>query len=329
MSLKDKIIRAGRISRVTFVRKFIHISRKIKLPGFQGISAWEIFFFFVYSLKKGRIGMRAAAVAFHFFMAMIPFGLVLVVLTTYIPILDIEADIAPVLSGFVPEQIFDKFMTSLAEYENSSVNSWISVGFLFALYFTSNGFSVMIKAFNSSKMKFDKRKWWSARLMSLGFVFIFISGIIFMFYLIIMVRKGLVLIAESSDFVTNYFDQFYVMLLFLILSVVLYFGIAILYYLGPKERKLFKFFSPGASLASASIILISIGYVLYVNYYANYNDLYGSLGTVMILLIWIYMISFALLIGFELNASIHGALKQKTLDQLQDLENRTEGEEEE
>jgi len=327
--MKDKIIRAGRVLRVTFVRKFIHLSRKIKLPGFQGLSAWEIFFFFIYSLKKGRIGMRAAAVAFHFFMAMIPFGLVLVVLTTYIPILDIETDIAPVLSGFVPEQIFEKFMSSLTEYENSSVNSWISVGFLFALYFTSNGFSVMIKAFNSSKMKFDKRKWWSARLMSLGFVFIFVSGIIFMFYLIILVRKGLVLISDSTQFVADYFDQFYVLSLFVILSAVLYFGIAILYYLGPKERKLFKFFSPGASLASLSIIIISAGYVLYVNYYANYNDLYGSLGTIMILMIWLYLISFALLIGFELNASIHGALKQKKLDQLQDLENRREGEEEE
>ena len=81
--------------------------------------------------------MRAGAVAFHFFLALIPFGLVLVVLTTYTPGVDLEADIAPVISALVPDVLFVNLMEGMHEYENSTVRSLISFGFIFALYFTS------------------------------------------------------------------------------------------------------------------------------------------------------------------------------------------------
>ena len=109
---------------------------------------------------------------------------------------------------------------------------------------------------------------------------------------------------------------------FLFLAILLYFGIAMLYYFGPRNRSNFKFFSPGATLATLLILLISVAYELYIAYYASYNDLYGSLGTIIILLIWIYLISYALLIGFELNASIQGAMAQKKLNRLEDLDKR-------
>lgn len=322
MSLLDKIKRLGRIIRAVYIRKFIHIARKIKLPGFQGISLWEIIFFFLYSIRKGLIGMRAAAVAFHFFLAMIPFGLVLVVLTSYTPGIDLESDIAPVISALIPDQLFAKFMSGMDAYEHSSVTSWISVGFILALYFTSNGFNVLIRAFNSSRLKFKKRKWWSIRLVSFGFVFVFVLGILITFYSIILVRMGMVNWAESSTFIRDYFDQIYVGIDILFLGILLYFGIAVLYYMGPSKRDNFKFFSPGASLATVLIVVISIFYELYVAYFSSYNELYGSLGTILILLLWIYLISYALLIGFELNASIDGAIQEKSLRQLEQLENR-------
>ncbi len=324
MSIIQKIKRLARIVRAVYIRKFIHITRKIKLPGFQGVSVWEIIFFFLYSIRKGLVGMRAAAVAFHFFLAMIPFGLVLVVLTSYTPGINLETDIAPVISALIPDQLFEKFMSGIDQYEHSSVTSLISVGFVLALYFTSNGFNVLIRAFNSSKINFAKRKWWSVRLISFGFVLAFILSIIVTFYTIILVRIGLVNLAENIEWVNDYFDQIYVTIDFLFLGVLLYFGVAMLYYMAPRKRHEFKFFSPGATLATILILLISVGYELYVVYYASYNDLYGSLGTIIIILIWIYLISYSLIIGFELNASIKGAMAQKKLRRLEDLDKRYE-----
>ena len=322
MMLKERLKRCLRKIRAVYVRKFIHFARKVKLPGFQGVSLWEIIFFFLFSLRKGLIGMRAGAVAFHFVLALIPFGLVLVVLTAYTPGIDLEADIAPVVSALIPEQFFGKFMDGLHEYENSSVRSLLSLGFILALYFTSNGFTVLIKAFNSSRINFAKRNWWSIRLVSIGFVFIFILGILLTFYALIYVRKGYLLLAEDNQFVKEYFDQIYGLTDFLFLGLLVYCGISVLYYFGPRKRKGFRFFSPGATLAFILVVIISVIYELYIAYYANYNELYGSLGTIIMLMLWIYMMSFAILIGFELNASIHGAIEEKRLDKLEDLDKR-------
>lgn len=306
-----------------YIRKLIHLARRIKLPGFQGISLWEVIFFFLYSLRRGLIGIRAGAVAFHFFLALIPFGLVLVVLTNYTPGIELEADIGPVISSLIPDQLFEKFMSGLEQYENSSVSSLISFGFLMALYFTSNGFSVLIKAFNNSKMDFKKReKWWSVRLLSFGYVVSFIVAIFITFYILIFVRKGMVLWAESSTFVADYFDQIYIITDFLFLGFLVYCGISLMYHFGPKVRTGFHFFSPGATLAFLLVVIISVLYELYVTYFANYNELYGSLGTIIMMMLWIYMISFALLIGFELNASIQGALQNKKLNNLEELDER-------
>ena len=183
----------------------------------------------------------------------------------------------------------------------------------------------MIKAFNSSKMNFEKRnKWWSVRLVSLGFVVTSLVALILMFYMLILVRKAFISMAEQSEFIRDYFNQLYGFVDFLFLAFLVYFGIALMYYFGPKQRKGFKFFSPGATLAFFLTLIISVIYQVYVSSFANYNALYGALGTIIMIMLWVYMISFALLIGFELNASIHGAMTHKRLDNLETLEKRYE-----
>lgn len=321
-TLLEKIIRLGRIVRVTVIRKTIHLSRRVIIPGFEGISLWEVIFFFIWSIKRGLITTRAAALSFHFFLAMIPFGLILVVLSANLPFFDIESDIAPVLANFIPDQLFYNFLDNLENYKNSSVTSFISFGFLVAIYFTSNGFSMLLSAFNSSRHKFKKRKWWSIKLISILFVIGFIVSILGLFLIILFMRKLITVIGESSAFVHDHFDGIFTASSFILVTILMYFGVTLLYYFGPREHKKFKLFSAGATLATLMIILISFLYSYYVSNFGRYNDLYGSLGTIMMLLLWIYLNSFALLIGFELNASIHGAILNKRLDNLERIENR-------
>lgn len=323
--LLEKIKRVARILRVTVIRKGIHISRRIVFPGFEGLSVWEVLFFFVWSMKKGLITTRAASLSYHFFLAMVPFGLLLVVLSAYMPFYDIERDIIPILAGFIPQQLVENFIQSMHEFENSSVSSLISVGFLISLYFASNGFSVMINTFNATTHKIKKkRNWWQVKLISVGFVIVFLIGLLASFFILLTEKKLLNNWAEQNNFIESHYYALFIILNSLFFAIVLYFAIALIYYFGPSNRGTFKFFSAGATLASIMIVMISITYVYYVNEFAKYNEIYGSIGTIMILLLWIYFVSISLLVGFELNASIHGALMKKSLDQLEQIEKRQE-----
>lgn len=310
------IIRLFRILRVVVVRKIIHFSRKVVIPGFEGISLWEILFFFVWSIRKGLIGTRASSLAFHFYLALIPFALVLVVSCAYVPFFDLKQDIIPILSGFIPEILVGKFIEGLAEFENSTVNSIISIGFVIALYFISNGFSVMIRAFNSSKIKFEKRTWLSNKLVSFALVVGFIVSIIIIFLFMVWQRKLLLIGASTFTFIENNYDWMNYGFAVIFIGSIIYFGIAVLYYVGPASNSNFRFFSAGATLATILILLIFLMYSFYIKSFANYNALYGSVGTVIIILMWIYLNAYALLIGFELNASIHGAITKRKLEDL-------------
>lgn len=320
--LQNKLSYLKRLFRVTIIRKTIHITRKIVVPGFEGVSLWEILFFFVWTLRRGLIGTRASSLAFHFFLAMIPFGLVLVIVSAYVPFFDLEKDIVPVFGSFIPESLFNNFVSGLGDFKNSTVNSLISVGFILALYFSSNGFSMLIKSFNNSRADFDKRNWFSAKVVSLVFVLGVIVGIFVLFLVVLLARKALTFSAEYSSFVENNLDWILSISTFLIVGFMLYLALASIYYFGPSNRKQFRFFSAGGTLATILIVLISELYSFYIQQFARYNELYGSLGTIMMLLLWIYLISFALLLGFELNASIHGAMQKKRLNQLTKLKNR-------
>ena len=319
-SIIQYISRLLRFLRVVIVRKTIHLSRKVIIPGFEGISLWEILFFFVWSIRKGLISTRASSLAFHFYLALIPFALVLVVSCAYVPFFDLKQDIIPILSGFIPELLVDKFIDGLNEFENSTVNSIISIGFVLSLYFISNGFSVMIRAFNSSKIKFEKRSWLSNKLVSFALVFGFVTSIIIIFLFMVWQRKLLMIGASTFSFIEHNFDWMNYSLAFLFIGAIIYFGVAVLYYVGPANHTNFRFFSAGATLATILIIIIFLLYSFYIQNFANYNALYGSVGTVIIILMWIYLNAYALLIGFELNASIHGAVTKKKLEDFSKLE---------
>jgi len=320
----EKLIRIARILHVTVLRRTIHITRRIILPGFEGLSLWEVLFFFGWSIRKGLITIRGASLSFHFFLAMIPFGLLLVILSTYLPFYDIEKDIVPILAGFIPEQLVTNFMQSMHEFEHSSVSSLISFGFVLSLYFSANGFAVMLETFNHSKQNFKKRGYWSVKITSVVFVIIFLIGILISFFILLTEKSLLNKWAETSNFVESHYYTFFLILNSLFFALVLYFAIALIYYFGPSQRHGFRFFSAGATFTTFLIIVISIVYVYYINEFSKYNELYGSIGTIMILLLWIYFVSVTLLIGFELNASIHGAMLKKRLDNLEKIEKSQE-----
>ncbi|MCK7532860.1 MAG: YihY/virulence factor BrkB family protein [Marinilabiliales bacterium] len=179
--------------------------------------------------------------------------------------------------------------------------------FFATIIFSTNGIHALIHAFNVSAHGFESRSWLQQRKIAV-FLLLFI---LIMFYassaLIILSRSVVDRLVEIGVLELNL--VYYVIMIFkwILIIAMLFFAIATMYYLVPARKKDFRYISPGSILATTLFIITSLGFSAYVNNFGQYNKLYGSIGTLIMILIWLYLNSVALLVGFELNVSIRAA----------------------
>jgi membrane protein len=179
--------------------------------------------------------------------------------------------------------------------------------FIATVIFSTNGIHAVIHAFVVSAHSFKTRSWVNQRKISVVLLLIVIFMISISGFLVIfgkiLVNRLVVLHIIKRRFVI----YFLIFLRWILIVLLLFMAISSLYYFAPAKKTGFKFFSPGSTLATLLFILTSLGFSAYVNHFGQYNQLYGSAGTLMVILIWLYLNSIAILIGFELNVSIMAA----------------------
>lgn len=293
--------------KLRLVHKAVKASRKIILPGFEGESFYVVSKFFIQGINNGMLNMRAQSLAFSFFLALFPSVIFAFTLIPYIPIEHFQDSLFSLLQTLLPRTAFQAMEETIFDIIKKHRGGLLSFGFISALYFSTSGFQAMISAFNSTFHDIETRTWLKQRLISLLMVFISAILVVLAITLIILSEIGLHHFFEK-DKVTYY------LLLFgkwIILIALCFCFISFNYFLGPKRKTGFKFFSPGSILATFLTILTSILFAYYVNHFGNYNKLYGSIGTLIVLMMWIYINSLILLIGFDLNVSIISAKKKK------------------
>ena len=186
----------------------------------------------------------------------------------------------------------------------------MSLGFILALYFSTNGINSLIEAFNSSYHIREIRPLIQQRILSLGLTLLLSVMLIIAIGLIIFGTVVVNYLVENS-IITSSAADLIIYGKWMVMITMLFFGISILFHLGPALKSKWKLFTPGSIFATIFIIITSIGFNYYINNFSQYNKIYGSIGTLMIILLWMYFNSIILLTGFELNASISNA-KQKS-----------------
>ncbi|HIE15621.1 MAG TPA: YihY/virulence factor BrkB family protein [Bacteroidales bacterium] len=305
MTIKAKILSG--------VHYLINKSKKISFPGFQKVPIYEVGEFFIKSLRGGFITTRAASIAFHMFLAIFPGIIFLFTLIPYFPVHNLETEIMSMLSDIMPDYAFLTFKETIADLVTNQRSGLLSISMLTVLYFSINGVNNLITTFNNSALITEKRSWWKQRLIALALTII----------LSLLIATGTTLII-GSRFAINYLLELGIIkesrvlyLLFAgkwVLTILLfYFSISVLYFVAPAKREKWRFFSVGSSVATLFSIIFSVGFSIYVNHFGRYNKFYGSLGAIIVLLLWIYFLAIVLLIGFELNNSVQSAaLKDKT-----------------
>ncbi len=278
-------------------------------PGFQGIPLSYVIHFFIKGFQKGSLVTRASAIAFNILLGLLPSMIFLFTLIPFIPIPNFQAELLLLFESLLPENVFSLLENTLTEVVTEKRNGLLILIFLATILFSTNGIHAVINAFNVSSHKFETRTWISQRITSLFLVFIIFLMLSVAVFIMVAGRFSLDKMAEldiikldSTYFLFSTAKWF----LFLIL---IFFAISTLYYKIPAEEKEWRFFSPGAIMATFLFLVSSIGFTAYVNNFGQYNKLYGSIGTIMVILLWLYFNSIILLAGFELNASIKTANK--------------------
>jgi membrane protein len=288
----------------------LDFTKKIKPLGFSGLSIYDVAIFFWKGLMEGAITTRASSLAFNFFLAFFPSIIVFFTLIPYIPISELQETLMDLLSTVLPPSTNEVTFNTLDDIINNPRGGLLSIGFVLALYFSTNGINSLIEAFNSSYHIRENRPIIQQRLLSLGLTLLLSFMLIIAIGLIIFGKLTLGYLTDF-DIISNSAADLILFGKWLTIFLILFFGISILFHLGPSIKSKWKLFTSGSILATVGIIITSVGFNYYINHFSQYNKVYGSIGTLMIILIWMYFNSIILLTGFELNASISNAKEKK------------------
>jgi len=279
---------------------------RISFPGFEGVPIYDVFLFFIKGLTKGSLNLRASAIAFNFLLALGPAVIFILTLIPYLPLKNFQQELMEMLYNVIPENSYIAFETLLEEIFKKRVSLTI-FGFLVTIFFVQKGLNGMIEAFHATYHPVITRPWIERRMVSIGLFFIIFSLVTFSALLLFFSKLGIKMLYEQG-FIKSYGT---VILLqtgkWLIILLLTFFAISFLYYFGPARRTKWKFFSAGSSLATISSIVASLIFSYFVNHFAPFNKFYGSIGTLIAVMLWMNFNAMALLIGFELNASIKNA----------------------
>jgi membrane protein len=302
-----------KFKQLDIFRKIIYRSTKITLPGFDGMPIYDVAAFFFKGILKGSVTTRASSISFSFFLALFPAIIFLFTLIPYLPIHNFQETLFELLKGVLPYDAYEVSKDTLIDIIQRPRGGLLSIGFIMALYFATNGINSIIVAFNSTYHTIETRSWYYQLLISIMLVFILALLIIVGISIITFSSVGMDFLVKEG-IIKGLLAVYLVMFgKWIVILAVFFFTISFIYYLAPSKKERFRFISAGSTMATLLSILTIVGFNFYVNNFGKFNLLYGSIGTLIIILMWIYFNAIILLIGFELNASISAARKQKLL----------------
>ena len=292
------------LKRIPLISWFVAVTGNLRLPGFEGMTIWDLWDTYSHGIVKGAFSSRASSISYSFFMALFPFILFVLNLIPFIEIENFQEEILMFVNDLLPNQAagaFDNIFNEIALQENTGL---LTVAFLSSIIFMTNGMNAIFAGFAGSYHIEVNRGFLRQYMVSL---LVSILLVIFLFIGVVITAGAAYWIADlrAKNYMTEDSMVIWLSILrYLILILMLYVFICTLYYTGTREGRNTRFFSIGAAVTTFLIILFSYLYGIYIENFSSYNEVYGSIGALLILMIYIWLNSNLLLLGFELNASL-------------------------
>lgn len=283
------------------VRYINALAKRIMLPGLEGVSLYSVSKFFFKELRDININEKAAAVTYNFIMALPPTFLFLFSLVPYLPVQGIEPTILSTLKLVTPNaEIYNSVSKVITDFFHTQRKDLLSFGILMVLYFASNGIMGLMTSFDSSLSLYKKRNYFSRRWTAIKLTFVLIC---------LAIASLTVLIIQSKVLNKWLLRLFHTLLAvkvvsFIILILLIFVAISIIYTYGPSLIHSFKFVSVGSVSATLASVIATAVFFFLVNHFLNYDKVYGSIGTLIAFMVWLWINTLIILIGYELNVSI-------------------------
>lgn len=300
MTLTEKIIKT--VTAIHPVRLIINKSKKTSLPGFRGIPLYDVILFFVSQVKTVGMTERASAISYNLFMAIPPAIIFLFTLIPFLPISrEFEQNLYSLIRDVIPGQKDNSVIIEfLQDFINNPRNGLLSLGFILSMYFSSNAMMSIMRSFDKNYFGLKKRTGLQKRVVALKitmvlFVLVFTSILLLIIREVVLKWLGI----QSEAWRNIIINARWIVIVFLFFASISY-----MYRHAPAVHKKWRLVSPGSILATFLMLFMTFLFSWWVSHFGNYNQLYGSIGTVLILMILIFINSLVLLIGFELNVSI-------------------------
>ena len=291
----------------------IGFSKKLVLPGFDGLPVYDVAVFFIKGLNQGYITSRASAISFNFFLAIFPSLIFFFTIIPFIPISNFQQSLLDLIRDFLPQTAYSTVKVTVEDIVTRPRGGLLSIGFILSLYFATNGINSLMEAFNNTFHTIETRSVIRQRMISILLLIIISFLLIISVSLITLGSWLLSLVLPRHVLESSIYFTGILVIKWVITLAMLFFTISFIYYFAPAKRRQFRFISAGSSLATILIILTTLGFNFYVDNFSKYNALYGSIGTLLVVLLWIYFNSFSILVGYELNASIFRAGTNRNL----------------
>lgn len=313
MSFFQKI--GNRIVDAPPAKQIIDKSKIISLPGFRAIPLYDVVKFFFGQVKTVGMTERASAIAYNFFMAIPPAVIFLFTLIPFLPISEeFENSLYSLVRDVIPGQKDNSpVIEFLKDFINKPRNGLLSLGFILSLFFSSNAMMGIMRSFDKNYIGFRKRTDFQKRIVALKITLVLF--VLICASILLLIGQGQVLKfigIENATIRTIIVNARWIVIVLLFFTSISY-----IYRHAPAIDKKWRLINPGSILASFLMLLMTLLFSWWVSRFGTYNELYGSIGTILILLVLIFINSLVLLIGFELNVSITSL--KKIADERKDI----------
>ncbi len=297
-TLEDKL------ERFASFRFCVSFLKKIVLPGFEGMTLYHLIRTYLTGIIEGTLSARAGSIAYSFFMAIFPALLFLLNLIPIIPIENFQVKFMGFIYELIPEQslaFFEPVIKDISENPRGGLLSFVAI---LGLFLMANGVNAIFSGFEGSYNVSINRGFFKQYTIALGVSIVLalllvttISVLIYFEYVLHILRDR-EMVSDSTDVSMVAIGSY------LFFVIMIYTTVATLYYFGTKEGRRNRFFSPGAIMTTILFMLTTYLFGIYIDNFSNYNELYGSIGALLIMMLYIWLNSNLLLLGFELNAAL-------------------------